>query len=167
MQDELTAVDIQKMKEEIEYRTMEVRHKLLEEVKQARSNGDLSENFEYRAAKRELGRNQSRINYLQRMIDTAIVITDRSGDNEVGLFDRVELYMPEDDETETIRVVTTLRQDAVDGNISKESPLGKAVLHRHVGDRVTVRVSDTVQYDVVIRSIETGQDDASLPISKY
>ena len=118
MYDELTEVDIQKMKDEIDYRTRELRPKLIEEVKVARGFGDLSENFEYKAAKREKNRNDSRIRYLQRMVDTAKVISDHSSGDVVGLFDKVVIYIPDDDEEQTIRLVTTLRQNALEGLIS-------------------------------------------------
>ncbi len=154
MYDELTEVDIQKMQDEIDYRTRELRPKLIEEVKVARGFGDLSENFEYKAAKREKNRNDSRIRYLQRMVDTAKVISDHSSGDVVGLFDKVVIYIPDDDEEQTIRLVTTLRQNALEGLISKESP-------------VHVQVNENVGYDIVIRSVEKGQDDDSLPISAY
>jgi len=164
MYDELTQVDIQKMRDEIDYRTRELRPKLIEEVKTARAFGDLSENFEYKAAKREKNRNDSRIRYLQRMVDTAKVITDHS---TVGLFDSVVIYIPDDDEEQTIRLVTTLRQNALEGLISKESPVGKAVMGHRAGETVHVQVNENVGYDIVIRSVEKGQDDDSLPISAY
>lgn len=135
MYDELTEVDIQKMKDEIDYRTRELRPKLIEEVKVARGFGDLSENFEYKAAKREKNRNDSRIRYLQRMVDTAKVISDHSSGDVVGLFDKVVIYIPDDDEEQTIRLVTTLRQNALEGFISKESPVGKAVMATARRDR--------------------------------
>ena len=161
MYDELTQVDIQKMRDEIDYRTRELRPKLIEEVKTARAFGDLSENFEYKAAKREKNRNDSRIRYLQRMVDTAKVITDRSAG------DSVVIYIPDDDEEQTIRLVTTLRQNALEGLISKESPVGKAVMGHRAGETVHVQVNEDVGYDIVIRSVEKGQDDDSLPISAY
>ena len=167
MYDELTEVDIQKMKDEIDYRTRELRPKLIEEVKVARGFGDLSENFEYKAAKREKNRNDSRIRYLQRMVDTAKVISDHSSGDVVGLFDKVVIYIPDDDEEQTIRLVTTLRQNALEGLISKESPVGKALLGRQVGDRVQVEVSPELKYFVEIRAIEKGRDDESLEISSY
>ncbi len=167
MYDELTEVDIQKMKDEIDYRTRELRPKLIEEVKVARGFGDLSENFEYKAAKREKNRNDSRIRYLQRMVDTAKVISDHSSGDVVGLFDKVVIYIPDDDEEQTIRLVTTLRQNALEGLISKESPVGKALLGRQVGDRIQVEVSPEVKYWVEIRAIEKGRDDESLEISSY
>ena len=167
MNDELTAVDIRKMQEELEYRRIELRPKLIEDVKTAREFGDLSENFEYKSAKREKNRNDSRIRYLQRMVDTAKVISDHSSFDVVGLFDKVVIYIPDDDEEQTIELVTTLRQNALKGLISKESPVGKAVLGHKVGDRVTVQVNENYSYDIVIRAVEKGQDDASLPISSY
>ena len=167
MYDELTEVDIQKMKDEIDYRTLQLRPKLIEEVKVARGFGDLSENFEYKAAKREKNRNDSRIRYLDRMIKTAKVIEDKSGSDEVGLFDRVKIYMEDDDEERDIRLVTTLRQNAPLGLISKESPVGAAIMGHHVGDRVKVDVNDDYSYYIVIREIEKGSDDESLPIRGY
>lgn len=167
MYDELTQVDIQKMRDEIDYRTRELRPKLIEEVKTARAFGDLSENFEYKAAKREKNRNDSRIRYLDRMIKTAKVIEDKSGSDEVGLFDRVKIYMEDDDEERDIRLVTTLRQNAPLGLISKESPVGAAIMGHHVGDRVKVDVNDDYSYYIVIREIEKGSDDESLPIRGY
>lgn len=167
MNDELTAVDIKKMEQEVEYRRLELRPKLLEDVKTAREFGDLSENFEYKAAKREKNRNDSRIRYLERMIRTAKVIDAESKPDEIGLFDKVTIYIEEDDEEQTIELVTTLRQNALKGLISKESPVGKAVMGHKVGDRVTVHVNDNYSYDIVIRSVQKGTDDDSLPISTY
>ena len=167
MYDELTEVDIQKMKDEIDYRTRELRPKLIEEVKVARGFGDLSENFEYKAAKREKNRNDSRIRYLERMIKTAKVIDASSNPDEIGLFDKVTIYIEEDDEEQTIELVTTLRQNALKGLISKESPVGKAVMGHKKGDRVTVHVSETYSYDIVIRDVQKGSDDETLPISSY
>ena len=169
MYDELTKVDIEKLQAELDHRVRELRPQLIEEVKVARGFGDLSENFEYKAAKREKNRNESRIRYLERMIRTAKVIpakNARQGDG-IGLFDKVVIYIEEDDEEQEIRLVTTLRQNALKGLISKESPVGKAVMGHRAGDRVTVVVSDDYNYDIVIRSVEKGEDDDSLPISNY
>ena len=167
MNDELTAVDIKKMQEEVEYRRLQLRPQLIEDVKTAREFGDLSENFEYKAAKREKNRNDSRIRYLERMIKTAKVIDTDSKPDEIGLFDKVVIYIEEDEEEQTIRLVTTLRQNALQGLISKESPVGKAVLGHKAGDRVLVEVSPTHSYYIQIRSVEKGTDDDSLPISSY
>lgn len=167
MYDELTEVDIEKMRQEVDHRIRVLRPQMLEDVKVARAFGDLSENFEYKAAKREKNRNESRIRYLQRMIKTAKVISGASAPEEVGLFDTVEIYLEEDDETQKIRLVTTLRQNALEGLISKESPVGKALMGHRVGNRVRVEVRPDYSYYVVIRSIEKGTDDTSLPISSY
>ena len=167
MNDELTAVDIKKMEQEVEYRRLQLRPQLLEDVKTAREFGDLSENFEYKAAKREKNRNDSRIRYLERMIKTAKVIDAESKPDEIGLFDKVTIYIEEDDEEQTIELVTTLRQNALKGLISKESPVGKAVMGHKKGDRVTVHVNENYSYDIVIRDVQKGTDDDSLPISSY
>lgn len=167
MHDELTAVDIKKMQEEIDYRTHVLRPKLIEDLQTARAFGDLSENYEYKAAKQELRRCDSRLRHLKRMIATAKVISTDSAADQAGLFDKVEIYLEEDDETETIELVTTLRQDVLKGYISKESPLGRAVMGKKVGDRVEVKASETYSYFVVIRSITKGTDDESLPISSF
>ena len=164
MYDELTEVDVKKMQEELEYREFTLRPKLIEDVKVARAFGDLSENFEYKAAKREKNRNDSRIRYLERMIKTAKVIKSNSKADEVGLFDSVKIYIEEDDEERDIRIVTTLRQNAPLGLISKESPVGAALMGHRVGDRVKVEVSEDYSYYIVIRAIEKGSDDESLPI---
>ena len=162
MYDQLTEDDIRKMEEEIEHRKVVVRKELLESVKEARAHGDLSENFEYKAAKKEKNQNESRIRYLEKMIRTAKVIKDRSGDDEVGLNKKVDLYFEEDDETETMKVVTTVRENSLNGLISNVSPLGKAILGHKVGDRVYVRVNDRMGYYVVIRKIEADDSDDAL-----
>ena len=167
MYDELTEVDIQKMKEELAHRIQVLRPKLIEDVQTARAFGDLSENFEYKCAKQEKNRNDSRIRYLERMIKTAKVISVDAAEDTVGLFDKVVVFHEKLGKEMALRVVTTLRSDAGKGLISKESPVGKALLGHKVGDRVHVKVSDDVQYDMVVRSIEKGEDDASLEIRKY
>ena len=167
MYDELSEVDIRKMQEEIDYRMRVVRPKCVEDLKTARAFGDLSENYEYKAAKQELRRCDSRLRYLRRMISTAKVVSAKGQEGVVELFDRVEIYYEDDDETETIQLMTTLRQDALSGVISKESPLGKAVLGHRVGDHVTVRVDNETSYDVEIRSLEKGTDDGSVPINRF
>ena len=164
---ELSEVDIKKIKEEIEYKTHVVRPKCLEDLVTARGFGDLSENYEYKAAKQELRRVDSRLRYLKRLLNTARVVSSNSAADEVGLFDSVEIYYEDDDETETIRLMTTLREDSHSGIISKESPLGRAVMGRKVGDRVLVRVNDRVSYYVQIRALHKGQDDDSLPIHSF
>lgn len=167
MHNELTKKDIQMMREELDYRRIELRPKLLEAVKEARAFGDLSENFEYKAAKQGKNRNESRIRFLENMIRTAVVITDRAGEDAVGLYDKVTVYVEEDDETESYQIVTTMRQDALHGLISKESPVGRAILGKKVGERVHIQVSDDYGYDVVIRSIEKAGDDGSIPLNGF
>ena len=167
MHDELTQVDIDKMKEELQHRIQVLRPQLIEEVKVARSFGDLSENFEYKAAKREKNRNDSRIRYLQNMIKTAVVIEGTSQGEGIALFDKVTFLVEDDGTQETIQLVTTLRQDALKGLISKESPVGKALLGHKVGDRVKIQVSDTFAYYVQIQQVEKTGEDPDLPISTF
>lgn len=167
MYDELTEVDIKKMQEELDHRIRVLRPQLIEEVQTARAFGDLSENFEYKCAKQAKNRNESRIRYLQGMIRTAKVIEVGQQEDVVGLFDTVVIYNEMVKKEMTIRIVTTLRQDALKGLISKESPVGKAVMGHKAGDRVQVEVSPTMKYFVEIRSIEKGTDDESLDISTY
>ena len=154
------------MKDEIDYRTRELRPKLIEEVKVARGFGDLSENFEYKAAKREKNRNDSRIRYLQNMIKTAVVIERNDEADGVALFDKVT-FQDEDGDEETIQLVTTLRQDALKGLISKESPVGKALMGKRVGDTVRIQVNENYAYDVTILSIEKTGEDPDIPISTF
>ena len=142
MHDELTRVDMEKMRRELEYRENELMPRILEDVKTARSFGDLSENFEYKAAKTEQRKNMSRIRYLKQMLASAVVIETQSADDVAGLFDSVTLFMEDEGEEMTVRFVTTLRQNALEGLISKESPLGRAVLGHRAGERVQVRVSE-------------------------
>ena len=158
MNNELTAKDIRDMEEEIEYRKLVVRPKALEDVKTARAHGDLSENFEYHAAKKFKNENESRIRYLERMIRTAVVIEDSAGADEVGINKKVTVYIPEDDEEEVYSIVSTIREDSLKHLISIESPMGKAILHHKAGDRVTVRVSDAYSYEVEIRKVEPASD---------
>ena len=167
MFDELTKVDIEKLRDELEYRIGTVRPKILEEVKFTRSFGDLSENAEYHAAKRERGKNESRIRYIRNMLKTAILIEDDSREDEIGLFDTVTYFVEEDECEEQVRIVTTLRQNSMEGLISKESPLGSAILGKKINDRVLVKVNDNYSYYVIIRKIEKGEDDSSLEIRKF
>ena len=167
MYDELTEVDIRKMQEEMDYRIRELRPQLIEEVQTARAFGDLSENYEYKCAKQAKNRNDSLIRYLERMIRTAKVIKVQEQADAVGLFDTVTIYNEMLKKEMTARIVTTLRQDALKGLISKESPVGQALMGHRVGDRVQVAVSPELKYTVEIRSIEKGTDDESLDISSY
>lgn len=168
MHDELTKQDIRLMQQELDDRIQNQRPVLLEEVKRCREFGDLSENFEYKEAKRAKNRNESRIRYLQNMIKTAHVIDEAPKQSSVvGLFDKVVLYFEEDEMEQTIQVVTTIRTDPDQGLISKESPLGKAVLGRRAGDRVEVQVSPQYHYAVLIRAITQAEDDGSAPILPF
>ena len=167
MYDELTEVDIRKMQEEIDHRVRVLRPQLIEEVQTARAFGDLSENFEYKCAKQAKNRNESRIRYLERMIRTAKVIEVKGQDDTVGLFDKVTVFNEMVKKEMTIQLVTTLRQDALKGLISKESPVGKALMGHKVGERVQVEIDQTRKYFMEIKAIEKGFDDESLNISAY
>ena len=168
MYDELTEVDIKKMEEEIAYRQDVLAPQLGAEVKRTREYGDLSENAEYKEAKRLKRKNEGRIRYLMNMIRTAKVIEiEDKGEDTVALFDHVTVFNEKTGTEKKIQIVTTLRQNALLGFVSKESPLGSAVMGKKVGDRVLVKVSDTVSYYVQIRAVEKGSDDDALPISAY
>ena len=167
MRNELTEKDIKKIEEEIEYRKLVVRKEAIEAVKEARAQGDLSENFEYYAAKRDKNKNESRIRYLERVIRTAKVVSDESKDDEVGLYNTVDVYFEDDDETETYQIVTSIRGNSLNNMISSESPLGKALLGHKVGDRVFVRINEKAGYEVVIKRIEKTVDDGSAALRSY
>lgn len=163
MNNELTKKDIEDMEAEIEHRKVVVRKELLEHVKDARSHGDLSENFEYYAAKKEKNKNESRIRYLERMIRTAKVVEDDSKDDEVGINKTITVYVEEDDVTEEYKIVTTVREDSLNGLVSNESPMGKALMGHKVGDRVEITVSKDYSYFVVIKKIDASTiDDAGV-----
>ena len=167
MYDELTQVDIDKMQEEIDYRTKVLRPKLIEEVQRTREYGDLSENFEYKCAKQDKNKNDSRVRYLQRMIKTAKVIEAKTTEDEICLFDKVTIFNEMTQKEMNLQIVTPLRQNVLKGLISPVSPVGKALMGRKVGDRVQVEVSPETKYFVEIRSMEKGTDDDSLEISSY
>jgi Transcription elongation factor len=167
MFDKLTKRDIERMEEEIEYRKLTVRKQAIEAVKEARAHGDLSENFEYYAAKKDKNMNESRIRYLEKMIKTAIVVDAQSKEDEVGMNNTVELYFEEDDELEKYKIVTTIRENALKGLISIESPIGKAVLGHKTDDRVLVKVNEKYEYYVVIKSIDKTEDDGNDRIRKF
>lgn len=167
MYDELTEQDIKKMEEEIEYRKLVVRKQALEAVKEARAHGDLSENFEYHAAKKDKNQNESRIRYLEKMIKTAKIISSDSAEDEVGMNNTVEVYFEEDDMVETYRIVTTIRGNSLKNLISKESPLGKALLGHKVGDRVEIKVNENYSYFVQIRKIENTSDEENDKIRSF
>ena len=167
MGEQLTQSDVKKIKEEIEYRKLVVRKRELEAVKEARAQGDLSENFEYKAAKQDKSRNESRIRYLERMLKNARIISDDSGEDEVGINNTVEVYFEDDDETETYRLVTSVRGNSLQGLISIESPLGKAIKGRKAGDRVKVKTNGDNGYYVVVKKIEKTTDDSNDTLRKY
>ena len=167
MYDELTAVDIKKMEEEIRYRQVELGPKLMAEMKRTREFGDLSENAEYKEAKREKRKNEGRIRYLENMIRTARIIEIDSSADTVSLFDRVRILNERAGKEREIQIVTTLRQNALEGYISKESPLGSALMGRKKDDRILVEVSPTMSYYVRILEIIKGEDNEDLPISGY
>ena len=156
---ELTKNDIRKMEEEIEYRIHEVRKAALDDVKETRAQGDLSENFEYHAAKKDKNRNESRIRYLERMLKTAEIVSDKSEDGVVGINNRVTVYFPDEDEEETFKIVTSIRGNSLTGYISTESPVGKAIFGHRVGETVKVEVNENFSYDVEIRKIVDSTDD--------
>lgn len=167
MFDKVTENDIKKMQEEIEYRKLVVRREALEAVKEARAHGDLSENFEYHAAKKDKNQNESRIRYLERMIKTAQIVSDDSKEDEVGLYNTVDLYFEDDDEVETYKLVTTVRGNSMKGLISTESPLGSAIMGHKVGDRVYVRVDEKNGYYVEIKRLENTKDDGSEKLRSF
>jgi len=166
MGERLTKSDVKKIQEEIEYRKLVVRKNAIEAVKEARAQGDLSENFEYYAAKKDKNQNESRIRYLERMLKNAVIVTENSRSDEVGMNNTVRLYFEEDEEEQVFKLVTSIRGNSLKGYISIESPIGKAILGHKVGDRVAVKVSEDYEYFVVIRAIE-NTDDTGDQIRKF
>jgi transcription elongation factor GreA len=166
MRNDLTEHDIEKIKEEIDYRKLVVRKEALEAVKEARAHGDLSENFEYKAAKKDKNTNESRIRYLERLLKTAHVVSEESPEDEVGMNNTVELYFEEDDETEVYKIVTSIRGNSMKNYISTESPLGRAIFGKKVGDRVYVKINENAGYYVEIRRIDNTGDEGD-EIRKY
>ncbi len=160
MREQLTKSDVKKIEEEITHRKLVVRKEAIEAVKEARAHGDLSENFEYYAAKKYKNQNESRIRYLEKMLRTASIVTDQSKEDEVGINNTVELYFEDEDEVETYRLVTSIRGNSMKGLISIESPLGKAIKGHKEGERVYVQVNEKAGYDVVIRKIIKTKDDS-------
>lgn len=159
MREKLTKSDVEKIREEIEHRKLVERKELIEAVKEARSHGDLSENFEYHAAKKEKNRNESRIRYLERMLKTAVIVEDESKEDEIGLNDTVEVYCEDDEEVETYRIVTSVRGSSLNGLVSIESPLGKALLGHKEGDRVFIKVNDDFGYYVIVKKVIKTQSE--------
>lgn len=167
MYDELTPSDIKKMEEEIEHRKLVVRPKALEDVKEARAHGDLSENFEYHAAKKFKNQNESRIRYLERMIKTARIISEDSAEDEVGINNTVTVEFADDGSVETYKIVTTVRGNSLENLISNESPLGKALLGKKEGESAHVQVNEAIGYDVKILKIEKTVDESTDKIRSF
>lgn len=167
MGEQLTESDVKKIQEEIEYRKLVVRKEALEAVKEARAQGDLSENFEYHAAKKDKNINESRIRYLERMLKNARIVSDQSRFDEVGLNNTVEVYFEDEDETETYKLVTSIRGNSMKGMISIESPLGKAIRGHKVGDRVLVKINENAGYYVEIKAISKENDDSQDEIRRF
>lgn len=167
MRNQLTKSDIKKMEDEIEERKVKVRHELLEHVKEARAQGDLSENFEYYAAKKEKNKNESRIRYLERMIKTAEIVDDTSADDEVGINNTVKVIIEEDGSEETFRIVTTVRGNSLMGRVSIESPVGKALLGKKQGDRVSIKVNDDYSYYVTVKEIIKTEEEPDEQINSF
>lgn len=167
MYDKITEKDVKRMEEEIQYRKHVVRKEAIQDVQEARAHGDLSENFEYKAAKQYKNQNESRIRYLEKMIRTGKIIPEDSREDEVGLNSLVTIYVPEEDEEVTYKIVTTVRANSIKGLISIESPLGKALLHHKVNERVRVKINDTNGYDVMIRKIDKLEDDGTDELQRY
>lgn len=166
MYDELTKVDIEKMQQEIEER-IKLRDGISEDIKMAKSYGDLSENGEYHEAKRDKGKNEGRINYLRNMIKTAKIVDVNTKNDTVGFFDKVKIIYDDTKDEEIITISTKMRIDATKGIISKESPLGSAIFGHKVGEKLFVSVSPDVQYYVIIKEIKKGYDDDSIPLNKF
>ena len=167
MREQLTKSDVKKIEEEIEYRKLVVRKEAIEAVKEARAHGDLSENFEYHAAKKDKSKNDSRIRYLERMLKTAEIISDESKEDEVGINNTVTVYFEEDGEEQVFRLVTSIRGNSMKNLISTESPMGKAILGHKAGDRVQIKVNENYSYYVVVRKIENTEEDENDAIRGY
>ena len=163
MGEKLTQKDVEKIQQEIEHRKLVVRKEAIEAVKEARAQGDLSENFEYYAAKKHKNQNESRIRYLERMLKTADIVADTSRDGEIGMDDIVEVEFEEDGEVEKYKLVTSIRGNSLENRVSIESPIGKALKGHKVGDRVEVRVNDNYSYFLIVRSIDkTGSENEEI-----
>ena len=167
MGQQLTKKDIKKIEEEIEYRKLVVRKEAIMAVKEARAHGDLSENFEYHAAKKEKNKNESRIRYLERVIRTAQIASEESKEDEVGLNNTVELYFEGEGVTERYKLVTSIRGNSLRGLISTQSPIGKAIMGHKEKERVFVEMDNDNGYYVRIEKIENTKDDDKDKIRSY
>ncbi len=167
MREQLTKSDVKKIKDEIEYRKLVVRKEAIEAVKEARAHGDLSENFEYHAAKKDKNKNESRIRYLERMLKTAEIVSDESKEDEVGINNTITIYFEEDEEEQVFRLVTSIRGNSMKNLISTESPIGKAILGHKIGDRIQIKVNDSYSYYIIIKEIENTTEDETDTIRSY
>lgn len=167
MYEKITEEDKKRIEDEIRHRKLVIRQQAIADVQEARAHGDLSENFEYKAAKQFKNENDSRIRYLERMLNNAQIISSSSNDNEVGINTLVTVYFPEDDEEETYKLVTSIRANSLENRISIESPLGKSIMYHKLGDKVSIEVNDNYSYEVIIKNIEKFNDDGSDKIKKY
>lgn len=167
MKNEMTAVDIRKIREELEYRRNVLGPELHAEVKRTREYGDLSENAEYKQAKFERNRNESRIRYLEGLLRNAVVLPSEKRRPGIGLFDFVEYKNERTGATRRIQLVTSLRQDAVHGFVSKDSPIGRALFGHAEGDRVLIEITPENRYYATVLKVEAGEDNEDLPISRY
>lgn len=149
----LTEKSLQILKDELEHRKNVVRFQINEELKEARAHGDLSENFEYKAAKKNRADNNRRMGYLEKMIKTAKIINDDTSENQVGIGKIVTLRFLDDDEEEDFTMVTTVEADPLNSKISIECPLGKALYKRNLGDKVEVTSPDG-SYSVIIEKLQ-------------
>lgn len=163
----MTKGDVAKIEAELEHRKVVVRRQAAKEIAEAAAQGDRSENFEYYAAKKFRGENESRIRYLERVLKTAVVISDESKEDEVGINNRVVIFDRDMQQEETLRIVTSMRGDMLNDQISIESPIGKALMHHKVGDVVTVRVDDSFSYQVEIRQIIKENDESADRIRSF
>lgn len=167
MHDKLTKQDIRLMQEELDHRILVVRKEALEAVKEARAQGDLSENFEYKAAKQYKNQNESRIRYLQKMIQTAQIVEDHAKADEVGLNKQVKVRFLDDDEVETYILVTYIRGNSRKGLITQESPVGKALMGHKAGDVVHVTLDGNGGYDLEILDVKPVDNADQIEIRKY
>ena len=167
MGEKLTKDDVKKLQAEIDHRKLEIRPKALEDVKTARAQGDLSENFEYYAAKKFNRENNSRIEYLEKMLKNAEII-EVVVDDSVNINNTIKVAFVEDgvDESEwevdQYKLVTSIRTDSLKNKVSIESPIGKALISKNIGEIVTVNLENGRSYELKILEIikeDLGEDE--------
>ncbi len=166
MSEQITQKDADRIAEEIQHRKLVIRKEAIAAVQEARAHGDLSENFEYKAAKQYKNQNESRIRYLEKLLKNAVIVTE-STTNAVGVNTRVRLFFPEDQQEETYHIVTSIRGNTLKGRISIDSPLGKALLHHKKGETVEVVVNSDYSYPVEILDVVPYEDDGSENIRRF